>query len=231
MSELHPLIQDLALTLVVAGIVTIIFKRLRQPLVLGYIMAGFLVSPHMPYTMSIVDRADIQTWADIGVIFLLFSLGLDFSFKKIMKMGISPAIAATTIISSMVVLLRLDHDGQPLSWRNVGHVEHHDNLQSLRRHGPAATGFRPDGYERAHSRGHPCHRYDGASLGCCRRRCHQWQPAAGQRGEHSVLPGAVVCGRHLCRAPVSAFGAPLHCAASWLFCLPRWASVLLSVRS
>ena len=104
MSELHPLIQDLALTLVVAGIVTIIFKRLRQPLVLGYIMAGFLVSPHMPYTMSIVDRADIQTWADIGVIFLLFSLGLDFSFKKIMKMGISPAIAATTIISSMVVL-------------------------------------------------------------------------------------------------------------------------------
>lgn len=104
MSELHPLIQDLALTLVVAGIVTIIFKRLRQPLVLGYIMAGFLVSPHMPYTMSIVDRDDIQTWADIGVIFLLFSLGLDFSFKKIMKMGISPAIAATTIISSMVVL-------------------------------------------------------------------------------------------------------------------------------
>ena len=104
MSELPPLIQDLALTLVVAGIVTIIFKRLRQPLVLGYIMAGFLVSPHMPYTMSIVDSADIQTWAEIGVIFLLFSLGLDFSFKKIMKMGISPAIAATTIIVSMVGL-------------------------------------------------------------------------------------------------------------------------------
>ena len=64
-----------------------LFKKRKQPLVLGYIVAGFLVSPHMPYIMSVVERANIQTWADIGVIFLLFSLGLDFSFKKIMKMG------------------------------------------------------------------------------------------------------------------------------------------------
>ena len=83
MSELPHLIKDLALILVVAGIVTIIFKRLKQPLVLGYVVAGFLVSPNMPYTMSVVDIADIHTWADIGVMFLLFSLGLDFSFKKI----------------------------------------------------------------------------------------------------------------------------------------------------
>ena len=87
MSELPHLIKDLALILVVAGIVTIIFKRLKQPLVLGYVVAGFLVSPNMPYTMSVVDIADIHTWADIGVMFLLFSLGLDFSFKKILKMG------------------------------------------------------------------------------------------------------------------------------------------------
>lgn len=104
MSELPELVQDLALILVVAGFVTLIFKKLKQPLVLGYIVAGFLVSPHMPYTMSVVDQGDIQTWADIGVIFLLFSLGLDFSIKKILKMGASPIIAACTIIFCMMAL-------------------------------------------------------------------------------------------------------------------------------
>lgn len=104
MSELPYLIKDLALILIVAGAVTIIFKRLKQPLVLGYVVAGFLVSPHMPYTMSVVDRADIQTWADIGVMFLLFSLGLDFSFKKILKMGASPVIATCSVVFCMIVL-------------------------------------------------------------------------------------------------------------------------------
>ena len=104
MSELPELVKDLALILVVAGFVTLIFKKLKQPLVLGYIVAGFLVSPHMSYTMSVVDQGDIQTWADIGVIFLLFSLGLDFSIKKILKMGASPIIAACTIIFSMSLL-------------------------------------------------------------------------------------------------------------------------------
>ena len=98
------MIQDLALMLVVAGVVTIIFKRLKQPLVLGYIMAGFLVSPHMPYTASVADRENVQLWADIGVMFLLFSLGLDFSFKKILKMGASPIISTITIIFSMSML-------------------------------------------------------------------------------------------------------------------------------
>ena len=98
------MIKDLALMLVVAGVVTIIFKRLKQPLVLGYIMAGFLVSPHMPYTASVADRENVQLWADIGVMFLLFSLGLDFSFKKILKMGASPIISTITIIFSMSML-------------------------------------------------------------------------------------------------------------------------------
>ena len=98
------MIQDLALILVVAGIVTLVFKRLKQPLVLGYIMAGFLVSPHMPYTASVADMENIHLWADIGVMFLLFSLGLDFSFKKILKMGASPVISAVTIIFSMSML-------------------------------------------------------------------------------------------------------------------------------
>uniref|UniRef100_A0AB33JM20 Cation:proton antiporter n=1 Tax=Prevotella sp. GTC17262 TaxID=3236797 RepID=A0AB33JM20_9BACT len=104
MAELPHLIADLALILVVAGFVILLFKKLRQPLVLGYILAGFLVSPHMPYTMSVVDKADIQTWADIGVLFLLFALGLDFSVKKILKMGLAPVIASLTIIFCMMLL-------------------------------------------------------------------------------------------------------------------------------
>ena len=103
MSELAPLVKDLALILVVAGVVTLVFKRLRQPLVLGYIMAGFMVSPQFPYTISVIDIANVRLWADIGVIFLLFSLGLDFSFKKILKMGVAPVIAACTIIFCMMV--------------------------------------------------------------------------------------------------------------------------------
>jgi len=104
MAELPTLIEDLALILVSAGIVTIIFKRLKQPLVLGYIVAGFLVSPHMPYTASVVDTENVHLWADIGVMFLLFSLGLDFSFKKILKMGASPIISTITIIFCMSLL-------------------------------------------------------------------------------------------------------------------------------
>ena len=104
MAELPALINDLALILVSAGIVTLIFKRLKQPLVLGYIVAGFLVSPHMPYTASVVDMESIHLWADIGVMFLLFSLGLDFSFKKILKMGASPIISTVTIIFCMSML-------------------------------------------------------------------------------------------------------------------------------
>ena len=104
MAEIPFLVKDLALILMVAGVVTLIFKRLKQPLVLGYIVAGFLVSPHMPYTVSVMDETDIQTWADIGVIFTLCSLGLDFSFKKIVKMGASPVIACIVIVFCMMML-------------------------------------------------------------------------------------------------------------------------------
>ena len=104
MTDIPSLIKDLALILMVAGVVTLLFKRLRQPLVLGYVVAGFLVSPHLPLTMSVVDVENIHLWADIGVMFLLFSLGLDFSFKKILKMGASPIIATIATISSMLLL-------------------------------------------------------------------------------------------------------------------------------
>lgn len=104
MSEIPHLVNDLALILIVAGIVTIVFKRLKQPLVLGYVVAGFLVSPHMPYIMSVIDRGNISTWGEIGVMFLLFSLGLDFSFKKIVRMGASPIIATCSIVFCMMTL-------------------------------------------------------------------------------------------------------------------------------
>lgn len=102
MSELAPLISDLALILICAGIMTLIFKRLKQPLVLGYIVAGFLASPHFDLTPSVIDTASIHTWSEIGVIFLLFALGLEFSFKKLVKVGGTAVIAACSIIFSMI---------------------------------------------------------------------------------------------------------------------------------
>ena len=104
MSELAPLISDLALILICAGVMTLVFKRLKQPLVLGYIVAGFLASPHFTLTPSVIDTASIHTWSEIGVIFLLFALGLEFSFKKLMKVGGTAVIAACSIIFCMIMI-------------------------------------------------------------------------------------------------------------------------------
>lgn len=104
MSNLPTLIADLALILICAGVMTLLFKKLKQPVVLGYVVAGFLASPHLPFTPSVVDAENIKTWADIGVIFLLFALGLEFSFKKIVKVGGTAVIAACTIIFCMILL-------------------------------------------------------------------------------------------------------------------------------
>lgn len=102
MSQLEPLIADLALILICAGAMTLLFKSLKQPIVLGYIVAGFLASPNMPYMPSVHDMHGIHLWSEIGVIFLLFALGLEFSFKKILKMGAAPIIAAIAIILAMM---------------------------------------------------------------------------------------------------------------------------------
>jgi len=102
MSQLEPLIADLALILICAGVMTLLFKSLKQPIVLGYIVAGFIASPNMPYMPSITDGEGVHVWSDIGVIFLLFALGLEFSFKKILKMGAAPIIAALAIILGMM---------------------------------------------------------------------------------------------------------------------------------
>ncbi len=104
MSHLPTLITDLALILISAGIVSLVFKHLKQPVVLGYIVAGLLAGPYTSIFPTVMDVANIQTWADIGVIFLLFALGLDFSFKKLLHVGITAIIATTTIVVSMMTL-------------------------------------------------------------------------------------------------------------------------------
>ena len=83
MTHLPVLIYDLAMILLVASITTLIFKKLNQPLVLGYIIAGFLTGPNFNIFPTISDMNNISTWAEIGVIFLLFALGLEFSFSKL----------------------------------------------------------------------------------------------------------------------------------------------------
>lgn len=94
MGHLPTLIEDLALILIAGGITTILFRKIKQPLVLGYIIAGFLVGPHFSFLPTVADTHNIKIWADIGVIFLLFSLGLEFSFKKLIRVGGSASITA-----------------------------------------------------------------------------------------------------------------------------------------
>lgn len=114
MENIPPLLSDLALILISGGIMTIIFKWLKQPVVLGYIVAGCLVSSQISLTPTVSGTSDIGTWSDIGVIFLLFSLGLDFSFKKLIKVGQTAAITAVTIILFMILLGFLV--GMSLGW-------------------------------------------------------------------------------------------------------------------
>lgn len=105
MQEALPtLITDLAYILIVAGVTTVLFKKLKQPLVLGYIVAGFLAGPYMPYTPTIGDMEECAQWGQIGVIILMFTLGLEFSFKKIIQMGISPILCACLIMAGMMGL-------------------------------------------------------------------------------------------------------------------------------
>ena len=104
MSEIAPLISDLAVILIAAGIITLVFKWLKQPVVLGYIVAGILAGPAVPYIPTVSDPTNIKIWADIGVIFLLFAMGLEFSFKKLMTVGGTAVIASITIVSGMMFL-------------------------------------------------------------------------------------------------------------------------------
>ena len=94
----------MALITIAAGVVTLIFKKLKLPIVLGYIVAGFLISPNFTYLPTVVESADIHVWANIGVVFLMFGLGLEFSFKKLATVGGSAFIVALTVMGAMVLI-------------------------------------------------------------------------------------------------------------------------------
>lgn len=102
MSHIPPLISDLAVILISAGLVTLLFKWLKQPVVLGYIVAGILAGPAVEEIPTVTDVESIRIWADIGVVFLLFALGLEFSFKKLMKVGGTAVIGAVTVVIGMM---------------------------------------------------------------------------------------------------------------------------------
>ena len=104
MNHLDPLISDLALILMLAGITTLLFKWMKQPVVLGYIVTGFLAGPHFSFFPTVTDIANIDIWAEIGIIVLLFSLGLEFSFRKLVNVGGSAVITALVIVVGMMLL-------------------------------------------------------------------------------------------------------------------------------
>jgi CPA2 family monovalent cation:H+ antiporter-2 len=114
---LEPLISDLGLILMTAGIAVLIFKKLKQPLVLGYLIAGFLAGTHFDFFPSVRDVKSVEVWAEIGVIILLFSLGLEFSFKKLMKVGGTASITAITQIITMVMMGFLV--GKWMGWKQM----------------------------------------------------------------------------------------------------------------
>lgn len=118
--HLYPLISDLGLILMTAGVAILLFKKIRQPLVLGYLIAGFLAGPHFTLFPSVKDVHNVEVWAEIGVIILLFSLGLEFSFKKLMKVGGTSSVTALVQIASMVFLGYLV--GQLMGWSSMDSI-------------------------------------------------------------------------------------------------------------
>ncbi|MFV8340321.1 cation:proton antiporter [Flavobacterium sp. LB3P21] len=118
--HLQPLISDLGLILMTAAVAVLLFKKIKQPLVLGYLIAGFLAGNHFDFFPSVKDIKSVEVWAEIGVIFLLFSLGLEFSFKKLMKVGGTASITAVTQIISMVAIGYLA--GQWIGWKQMDSI-------------------------------------------------------------------------------------------------------------
>ena len=102
--HLPELISDLAIMLLTAGVVTVIFKKIKQPLVLGYIVAGFLIGPYMPFFFTVADSASISTWSEIGVIVLMFGLGLEFNLHKLAQVGGTAIITALTEVGGMLLI-------------------------------------------------------------------------------------------------------------------------------
>lgn len=120
MSHLPTIITDLAMILLVAGVTTILFKKINQPLVLGYIIAGFITGPNFSFFPTITDKVNVQSWSEIGVIFLLFALGLEFSFYKLKKVGSTAFVSTAVIICSMLFVGY--GVGQLLGWSHMDSI-------------------------------------------------------------------------------------------------------------
>lgn len=118
--HLPDLISDLGLILITAAIAVLLFRLLKQPLVLGYLVAGFLAGNKFDFFPTVKDVHSVEVWAEIGVIFLLFSLGLEFSFKKLMKVGGTASITALTQIITMVVIGYFV--GQMMDWDKMNSI-------------------------------------------------------------------------------------------------------------
>ncbi|UFH34046.1 cation:proton antiporter [Flavobacterium acetivorans] len=118
--NLQPLISDFGLILITAALALLLFKKIKQPLVLGYLVAGFLAGPHFPFFPTVKEVSSVEVWAEIGVIFLLFSLGLEFSFKKLMKVGGTASITAVTQIVTMIAIGYLV--GQWIGWKQMDSI-------------------------------------------------------------------------------------------------------------
>ena len=120
MESLPALFSDLALILVTAGLTTVIFKWLKQPVVLGYIIAGFIIGPNFEWFPVIHDHTSVETWSEIGMVFMLFGIGLEFSFKKLKKVGGTVGITALTELVTMCVVGFLL--GKALGWTQMDSI-------------------------------------------------------------------------------------------------------------
>ncbi|MCD7977351.1 MAG: cation:proton antiporter [Tannerellaceae bacterium] len=120
MAHLPTFVTDLAIILITAGIATILFKWLKQPVVLGYIVAGVIAGPFITWLPTVTEMVNVETWAEIGVIFLLFALGLEFSFKKVIEVGGTASIATLINMGSMIVIGYIV--GQLLGWSSMDSI-------------------------------------------------------------------------------------------------------------
>ena len=136
MTHLPTIINDLAMILLVAGVTTILFKKINQPLVLGYIVAGFITGPHFNFFPTITDKANVHAWSEIGVIFLLFALGVQLlqaekrrQYSLHRHRGRNRRYAGRGLLRRYAA--RLEPYGQPFPGRHAFNVLHHDYHQSL----------------------------------------------------------------------------------------------------
>ncbi|MDE6324092.1 MAG: cation:proton antiporter, partial [Paramuribaculum sp.] len=118
--QVESLISDLAFLLILAALTTLFFKWIKQPVVLGYIVAGFLASPNFTYLPSVTTEENIEFWAQMGIVILLFSLGLEFSFKKLLNAG------GSAVVTALIIML-----GMMISGFAIGHALGFTNINSL----------------------------------------------------------------------------------------------------